>query len=81
MRFVFIAYLMVDKEMGSMECVKASWNMTRGTIWDLSIFFLLLSLVIIAGALGLLVGLVAAMPTVSVATAYYYRQLSNRLDI
>lgn len=79
LRFIFVSYLIVDKEMGPMECVKASWNMTEGTIWELSLFFLLLSLVIIAGALCLGVGLFAAMPTVAVATAYYYRQLSKRL--
>lgn len=78
-RLIFISYLIVDKKMGAMECIKASWNMTRGTVLDLIIFFLLQILVIIAGALCLGVGLFAAMPTVAVATAYYYRQLSKRI--
>lgn len=77
MRFIFISYLVVDKEMDAMECIKASWKMTEGTFWDLSMFFLLLSLVLIAGALCLGVGLLAAAPTMAVATAYYYRQLSK----
>ncbi|MDD5703949.1 MAG: glycerophosphoryl diester phosphodiesterase membrane domain-containing protein, partial [Dehalococcoidales bacterium] len=76
-RFVFISYLIVDKEMDAMESIKNSWNMTRGSVWDISVFFLLETLVIIAGALCLGVGLIAALPTTAVATAYYYRQLSK----
>ncbi|MDD5131381.1 MAG: hypothetical protein PHH44_01845 [bacterium] len=79
MRFIFISYLVVDKEMDAMDCVKGSWNMTKGAVWDLSIFFSLQCLVIIAGALCLGVGLIAAIPTTSIATAYYYRQLSKRI--
>jgi hypothetical protein len=79
MRFIFISYIVVDKDMDAMESVKASWNMTKGSIWDLSIFFSLLFLVLLAGVLCLGVGLIAAAPTTSVATAYYYRQLSKRI--
>lgn len=79
MRFIFISYIVVDKDMDAMECVKASWNMTQGKVWDLSVFFFILGIVIIAGALCLGVGLIAAVPTTSVATAYYYRQLSKRI--
>lgn len=79
MRFIFVSYLVVDKDLDAMGCVKGSWNMTQGKVWDLSIFFSLQCLVIIAGALCLGVGLIAAIPTTSVSTAYYYRQLSKRL--
>jgi hypothetical protein len=79
MRFIFISYIAIDKELGPMDIVKTSWNMTKGRIWDMSIFFLWITLVIIAGALCLGVGLIAAAPTTAVATAYYYRQLSKQL--
>lgn len=71
-RLFFTALLIVDRDMGAVEAMKASWNHTGGHV--LGIFGLGLASVVIllGGALLLLVGIVPAAIWVGAATASYY---------
>jgi uncharacterized membrane protein len=76
-KYQFYGYLIIDKKMGVMEALKKSAEMTDGIKLDLFGLGLVLLGVIILGALVLGVGLLAAIPTVWLATAYVYRKLSK----
>ena len=71
----FVDYLIVDKKMG-IDSLGKSWEMTKGIKLNLFLFWVLLALINIAGALLLLVGLFITIPLSMIATAYIYKKLS-----
>lgn len=71
-------YFIIDKKLGAIEAIKGSWNATAGNVMNLFVFGLLCILVVIAGAIALLVGLLVAFPVVSVAAIYVYKMLSQQ---
>ncbi|MCL5432716.1 MAG: DUF975 family protein [Patescibacteria group bacterium] len=75
-KYQFVAYLIVDKNMGPIEALKNSGKITKGVKWNLFLFGLLLGLINIAGMLALGIGLFLTIPTTMLATAYVYRKLS-----
>lgn len=77
-RLQFYAYFIIDKNMGPIESLKASWVITKGMTMNLFLFGLLLAAVVILGFVALIVGLLVALPVVSIATAYVYRRLSPK---
>ena len=79
MRLQFYRYFIVDKGSLVTESLKKSWEVTRGSAWNLFIFGLLLGLINLAGALVFLVGLFATLPTTFVAVAFVYRKLLAQL--
>jgi hypothetical protein len=74
-KFMFVSYFIMDKEMGPVEALKRSGAITAGAKWNLFLFVLILTGINILGALALVVGLFATIPTSVVATAYVYRKL------
>ena len=74
-RFQYYSYLMVDKSLGPIEALKQSWRMTKGHTWNLFLLGILLGLINLGGALLLLVGLLATIPTTMMANAYVFRKL------
>ena len=77
-QFFFYSYLIVEKGLGPVEALKASSAMTKGHKWELFLFGLVTLGVNLLGALCLLVGLFATVPTTLVALASVYRKLSNQ---
>jgi uncharacterized membrane protein len=76
-KYRFYGYFIVDKRMKPMDAIRASGKATFGNKWRL-VGLMLASLGInILGALALLVGLFATIPTTVLAEAYAYRQLSS----
>ena len=71
-------YFIVDKKIGALEAIKASWNATKGNVWNLIGFGLLSFGVMILGFIALIVGVLAAIPVVSVASVYVYKMLSQQ---
>lgn len=71
-------YFIVDKNFGGIEAIKASWNATKGNVMNLIVFGLLSFGVVILGFIALIVGLLAAIPVVSVAAIYVYKMLSQQ---
>jgi len=79
-KYQFYSYFIVDKGARAMEALERSAAITKGVKWDLFLFALLLVGIEIVGALCLLVGLFAALPTIMVAMAFVYRKLLARLE-
>ncbi|MDP2940002.1 MAG: hypothetical protein Q8O13_07990 [Candidatus Omnitrophota bacterium] len=74
-------YLIVDKNMGPIESLKASRALTKGVRWQLFCFGALLLLLNLAGLLCLVVGLFFTIPASSIAMAYVYDQLRKQDEI
>ncbi len=74
----FYPYLIIDKNMGPIEALKGSWEMTKGIKLELALFSFLTFLINLAGALALVVGLFVSVPMTMVAYAYVYRKLNSR---
>jgi uncharacterized membrane protein len=74
-KYQFFSYLIIDKNMGPIEAIKKSGEMTSGNkskLFWLGILFVLINIV---GAICLLIGLFATIPTTMVAMAFVYRKL------
>lgn len=80
-KYQFFAYLIIDKNMGPLEAIKKSGEMTAGHKGKLFGLGILLCLINIVGALLLLVGLLASIPLSMVAVAYVYRKLLDEATI
>ena len=76
-KYQFFSYLIVDKKMGIMEALRKSAELTKGSRNKLFGFCILMGLINIAGAIALVIGLFATIPTTAIACAYVYRKLSN----
>ncbi len=74
-RFSFYGYFIVDKNSGITESLKGSWRITRGSAWKLFLYSLVIGGMNILGALVLMVGLFATIPTSLAAGAFIYRKL------
>lgn len=74
-KYGYFMYLIVDKNLGPIQSIKRSGQITQGVKWDL--FFLNLSFfgLAILGLLACCIGLFAAWPTIMVGCAYVYRKL------
>ena len=70
----------VEKDMGIFESLKYSWNLTRGNTLNLFVVFLFSILIVIAGCLALIVGLLFAFPMMWVmwVVAYRWMQYGGR---
>jgi uncharacterized membrane protein len=76
--FALYGYVIIDKGLGPIEALKASYAITKGVMWKLLGFFLLISLLNVVGALLVGLGLLITAPVSVVAIAYVYRQLSSQ---
>jgi uncharacterized membrane protein len=74
-KYQFFSYLIVDKKLSPLEAIRKSGEITSGKkskLFWLGIMFFLIN---IAGAVCLLIGLFATIPTTMVAMGYVYRKL------
>jgi uncharacterized membrane protein len=76
-RLSFFRYFIVDKKSKIGESLKKSWQITKGNFWNLFWFNLLCSLISILGLICFLVGLLWAIPTTEIATAFVYQKLKH----
>lgn len=74
-KFQYYIYAIVDEDAGVMESLKRSSALTRGEKLNLFWYGLLCGLVTLLGTLALGVGVLAAAPTIALASAYVYRRL------
>jgi len=79
-KYQFYGYFIVDKNLGPIEALKKSSEITESAKWDLFVFGLLLGGINLLGALFLLVGLFATVPTAMVAMAFVYRKLLTQKE-
>lgn len=73
--FQFFGFLIIDKNLGIMDSVRQSGNLTKTVRWKLLGFGLLLMLINYLGLLVLIVGIFATIPTTMLAHAWVYRKL------
>ena len=76
-RFAFSTLLIVDRKLGPIQALKASWYLTRGQTLSLIGFFLLALLFNVAGALCLVVGLLLTLPLTWLAFVAIYLKCSG----
>ena len=75
LRFGFFLTAIVDRNLGPVEALKYSYRITANNGFNLLGLWLMLMLVALAGVLALLVGLVVAIPVVTLAIVLAYRFL------
>lgn len=78
-RLMFFMYAIVDRGMGPVKSLTASWEMTQGVTMDLVLLFLLCFVINIVGLIPLGLGLLITVPLTSLAYAYVYRKLEQRI--
>ncbi|MDP1710613.1 MAG: DUF975 family protein [candidate division WWE3 bacterium] len=76
--FGFSIYLILDRDRGVFEALSESARITKGARLNLFLFNLVLFGVILLGAIPLGLGLLWAVPTGLVASAYVYRSLLSQ---
>lgn len=80
-QFGFFNYLIIAKGLGVSASLKKSSEITRGIKGKLLIFYLLLFIINLAGALCLIIGLFVTVPTTIIAGAYVYRKLFEQTEL
>ncbi|MEZ5828555.1 MAG: hypothetical protein R3D30_09505 [Hyphomicrobiales bacterium] len=75
--FMFTTFIVIDKELGPIEAMKESMRIGRGYRWPLLGFICVLALIMLAGVIALLVGVLVAMPVTSLAFVHAYRVLTG----
>jgi uncharacterized membrane protein len=76
-KYQFMSYLIIEKDMGIMEALRKSGEITKGSRNNLFLFTILLGLINLVGALALGIGLFATIPTTMLAMVYVYKKLST----
>lgn len=77
-KYSFVPYIMADKKVGPMEALKQSGAITQGVKWKLLVFNIVMGLVMVAGVLALGVGVLVALPVITIAQGYVYRKLEQQ---
>ncbi len=77
LKYYYVPYLIVDRNMGISEAFKKSAQMTEGVKMDLLVFGLLCFGVLVLGFVAFIVGVLVAMPVVTLASVYIYNELLN----
>ncbi len=75
-KFQFYAYLIVDKNLGPLQALSRSSEVTQGKKWALFKFNLVNGLVAVSGIFALGVGLLITVPVTQLSMAMLYRKLS-----
>lgn len=75
-KYLFFNFFIVDKELGIVEAFAKSGEITKGRIWNLFQLEVLLWLIMLAGLIAFFIGLLVALPVISLTMAYVYRHLS-----
>lgn len=75
-KFSLCFYFVIDKGLGPINAIKASSRTTAGAKLSLFVFGIVCGLINLLGVLCFFIGLLATTPTIIVAMALVYRQLS-----
>lgn len=75
-KFQFYPFIILEKKVGPIEALKRSAAITKGNMWNLFLFGLLLIGLNILGLLCLVIGLLVTIPVSMIASAYVYKKLS-----
>lgn len=78
--FLYVGYLIIDRNIGPVDALMESKAITQGSILQLLLFTIVIALLNILGLILLVVGLFVTIPVTLMASAYVYRQLSPRIE-
>jgi len=78
--FQYFGYCIVSEKISIMDALEKSRRLTKTVRWKLLGFGIVLALINYLGALVLLVGLFATVPTTIVAYAYVFRKLHEQTE-
>lgn len=78
-RLYMFPWVLIDKDVGPFEAMRQSWEMTRGSCWNLFLLALLLGVINILGMIALFIGLLITVPLSIVAVGYAYRRLEEAM--
>lgn len=81
LRLQFFGWVIVDKEVGALEAMRVSWEITRGSAWQLFLMWWLLFFVNVLGFLVIGIGLLVTVPLSLVAMGHVYRTLERGGDL
>jgi uncharacterized membrane protein len=76
--FLFTTFIVIDRDLGPIDAMKESMRITSGHRWTLLGLVVLLTLIALLGAIALGVGLLVALPVITLAFAHAYRVLSAK---
>lgn len=79
LKYQFYPFFIVTKNAGILESGKLSAEATKGLKLQLLGYCLVAFLIVVAGALALFVGLLVAIPVVSIAYAYVFNKLKSHM--
>lgn len=71
----FFVYYIIDEDAGPIEAIKKSFEITKGSVINLSFLSLITILLNFAGMLALILGIFITIPITLVAYAFVYRKL------
>lgn len=77
-RLQFTGFLIIEHQLGPIEAIKRSWNLTKNNFFTLLGFGIIALLLNIFGFLLLIVGLLVTVPLTSLAQTYIYLKLSQK---
>jgi uncharacterized membrane protein len=72
----FVSFVVVDRDLSPIKALQESARITKGRRLELLLFFLLLLVINILGAVALLVGLLVSVPVSHLAMTHAYRTLA-----
>jgi uncharacterized membrane protein len=70
-------YFMLEGEKNSFNALKKSWNLTDGLVLKFLGFFIIQILVLLAGIIAVLVGLLVAIPVINLSLVFVYKKLTE----
>jgi len=74
----FAVPLIVDRKLGAIEALTASWQLTNGHKLNISMLWAICLVITVAGACPCGLGLLIAVPLVTVAASYVYLRLTGQ---
>ncbi len=77
-RWSLWSYVFLDKGVGPIASVQASWEMTKGNVLRLFLLYIVQGLIIILGLIALIVGVLVAIPVASLMLVYAYKMLDGK---
>ncbi|TET34225.1 MAG: hypothetical protein E3J72_14790 [Planctomycetota bacterium] len=81
LRFQFYGYFIVEKDVGPIEALRLSYEITGGQAWSLFVFAIVCFLINLLGFICLVIGLLVSIPITMLAHAYVYRELLDRKSL
>jgi uncharacterized membrane protein len=76
-RFKFYSYLIIEKQMNALDALKRSWEITKGSTWNLVVFAMVTFSLNMVAVFAFLLGLIVTVPVTYIAIAYIYKKLEN----